>query len=463
MVVTALEMKTAVDQAIGTILAKTSESGIKSVIGAITYEKSEKENVELIKGYSRNELIETHKFLKTLGTDYPAPCQSLNPNSRNKDQYAEDIFNFINLLKPTQCTVCNENYVPTNDDYEDNKVKCFLCKRPSHHDCYKDLTINPDIGIIFLCSECLSVRAATELSKKLSNDETKDATSASLGDDGSSEEKPKNKPDHVERIPPTEDCPLYLERKCPHGLTGKREINGNPCPYKHRRLCLHFAANGPDGCRFGNRCKYFHPKNICQNSINLQACLNKDCPDFHIKGTRRRAEPNPGGYRQQSGQQYTSPRHITPWINNDDKSPSTSPEHSEKIEQRTQTSSSELSKDFLFKQMESMKSDLLKYTSHLIKETIQQSLPSLVQTFSNQQQIQNTIPPENRPVIYHHQNLMIPENRQVPLHPQKESQQITTQNPQREENSQQIAHQPNYQFSQMIPVQTYHPQLVTTA
>ena len=145
MVVTANQLKSAIDTAIGEILAKTSETAIKKVIGSYTHEKSAKENIDQLKTHSRNELSETHKFLKNLGTDYPASAQTLNPTTRTIPKYAEDIVNFIEQLKPTLCTACNENYVPTREDYDEDKVKCFLCKRPSHHECYKEKNINPGL------------------------------------------------------------------------------------------------------------------------------------------------------------------------------------------------------------------------------------------------------------------------------------------------------------------------------
>ena len=106
------------------------KTAVKNVIGAFSHELSAGENVELLKKFKRDDLIETHKFLKTLDdTDYPAASQSLSTKSRNIKQYSEDIINFINLLKPTLCKVCNENYVPTRDDFQDASVKCHLCQR----------------------------------------------------------------------------------------------------------------------------------------------------------------------------------------------------------------------------------------------------------------------------------------------------------------------------------------------
>ena len=48
-----------------------------------------------------------------------------------------------------------------------------------------------------------------------------------------------------------------------------------------------FKKHGPKGCRFGKRCKFYHPK-LCQNSVELNVCLNQDCKEMHLPGTRRK-------------------------------------------------------------------------------------------------------------------------------------------------------------------------------
>ena len=441
MVVTANQLKSAIDTAIGEILAKTSETAIKKVIGSYTHEKSAKENIDQLKTHSRNELSETHKFLKNLGTDYPASAQTLNPTTRTIPKYAEDIVNFIEQLKPTLCTACNENYVPTREDYDEDKVKCFLCKRPSHHECYKEKNINPEIGIIFLCSECLSVNAATELSKKMSGEDAEPAKKDELvqPDNEKTEDEDKaERPNPHQPYDPrrdADDCPLYLKRICPHGLTGKREIDGRPCPFKHRRLCVHFRDNGPEGCRYGRRCKYFHP-DICQNSLNLQACFTKDCPDFHLRGTKKpnktatHNNPAPPVYNA------IAAKFISPW---DYPTPELSLpqqylQNQSNNKQKKQPSSTS-SDDFLVKQMESRMDgkmeSLLKFTSQLIKETIKESLAN--------QQPQNQVHQEIRSTPF-----IIPN--------------VIQQNQQREENLQQVLHQQYFPYGQMMPMQQYQAQ-----
>ena len=96
--------------------------------------------------------------------------------------------------------------------------------------------------------------------------------------------------------------------------------------------------------------------------------------------------------------------------------------------------------------MESMKSDILAYTSNIIKETVEKSLPHLVQTYTNQQQMLNAVQPDSR---------------QVSIQTQRESPPNLPQNQQMEGHTQPTPPQQSFQYSQMIPVQAFHPQLMT--
>ena len=452
MVFSAAEVKTALDVAIGNILTKTSETTVKNVIGSYSYENSASENIEQLKTHNRTDLSDTHKFLRNLSTEYPASAQFINHQSRTIPKYAEDIVKFIDNLKPTLCPVCNDNYVPTIDDYGEGKVNCFLCERPSHHHCYNDMNINPEIGVIYICSECLSVNAAKKLSDKISHEDKKNESPPKEPEE---EESAKTDEEREIKIVKTtegantqqpsrefqrsdEDCPLYAKRQCPHGLTGKREIEGRPCPYRHRRLCDYFKEKGPEGCKFGRRCRYFHPP-VCQNSLNLQTCLNRDCYSYHLPGTSRKPyfPVSSSNHQQKPPQARVTTNTIKPWFAPNETHHSNKPEM---FEEKKQPSSSELSRDFLVKQMESMKADLFNYTSKLIQNSIKENLPRLVPTFQNQQP-QHLILQENQPTQLHFK----PDNRPEDFQTQKR------------DVNQLPTHQQNFQYSQLIPVQTYQP------
>ena len=87
-------------------------------------------------------------------------------------------------------------------------------------------------------------------------------------------------------------CEAYKKRECPHGLTGKRLINGRACPNLHPRRCFRWCKHGENqriGCTKGKDCPYFHPK-LCRNSVLKRFCPNKECKFHHLKHTRRPRE-----------------------------------------------------------------------------------------------------------------------------------------------------------------------------
>ena len=386
MVITAKDL----DDALGQILAKTGVTDVKNVLGTYDQTKSAKENLRLLQNHKKDLLLETVNFLKTLGTDYPVHIQQINPKSYYKEDYANDIISFLKFLKPTQCLTCSENYVPTGDDFKENQVKCLMCKRPSHHNCYKGCSVNPDIGIVFLCSECLSERTAKDIEESdkqspetrgepstpkqpTKNSESEDSDT---DDDDSDKEPPerkrkkdKNKKD-TKKDSDDKDCPLYLKRICPHGLTGKRLVNGKPCPHKHRKYCRYFMEYGPSGCRFKGQCRYLHPR-LCENSLKLKTCLNKSCTEFHLKGTQRKPTPNSQELHHQPKDKF-----IQPWTHHQENLTSEIKTQNSKVDlcQQQPPNSDSSTKDFLERYLHQIKADLINHTQKVIQETVQSSL-----------------------------------------------------------------------------------------
>lgn len=446
--------------ALGDILAKTTETEVKKVINVYDQTKSAKENIKLLVATSTREALkDSATFLKNLSTEYPVQVQTINSKSRNKDEYATDIVNFIEFLKPTLCLICNENYVPTGEDHgEDDTLKCYLCKRPSHSKCFSSYEIHSNIGIIFLCSECLSRKAADELAEELkkadtdvsqpSTDVTQPPTEQS---DNPDKTKPANTDDPKENAEEantnTADCPLYLKRICPHGLTGKREINGQPCPLKHRKLCIYFSKYGPSGCRFKKNCRYLHPT-VCNNSLQLQMCLNKSCKDYHFHGTERRIKDHTKINKPSTNlQQNTKQPHMgQPW-------PSTNQtpilNQSSHIQPWTESHANqdslctEKSKDFLGKNMLDLRNELQSFSASMIKSTIESSLPHLIKAVAAQ-----LIPQSNL------QRANLPQEHTQQTHHQQQQQQPHPQQPQQTHPT---THQPQILYASPIYNQTVAP------
>ena len=206
---------------------------------------------------------------------------------------------------------------------------------------------------------------------------------------------------------------MYLKRLCPHGLTGKRHVNGKPCPYKHRILCRYFMEYGPTGCRYKRQCRFLHPR-VCENSLKLKTCLNRSCTEFHLKGTQRKSHSQNEHTNNMNQSRQNDP--VKPWMQ------STTPNTNSKITPQPQPPV-ECTKDFLEKYLQEMKADLMKeFTRSTIQNlwrantnpgTINQShreetyQPQQNQQFFNQLQ---SLPTQNQQFL--NQPMSLPIHRQ---------------------------------------------------
>ena len=108
-------------------------------------------------------------------------------------------------------------------------------------------------------------------------------------------------------------------RRCPHGLTGKRLIEGKRCPFQHPIRCRYYTQYGNykhKGCKKMKDCTFYHPK-LCRDSVSQRCCLNKECGYVHLKGTARKTvgsataindRQNSLQQQQQQQQQQAQPR-----------------------------------------------------------------------------------------------------------------------------------------------------------
>ena len=242
------------------------------------------------------------EYIKTL-TQYPKALEKLVVKRYNVTKL--DLFNvlidFVKSTFPYPCLKCKEQYLPfEQEDSEGCDVKCLFCGVPAHKTCVKDTSINPDIGVVFLCDSCLNVKEKpTKTSIDLENGESHpdnkgstQSTEESSSDEEDDEawyvqkkKERKKKPSTDSSRKTDEICPLLMEGKCPHGLSGKE------CKYMHKRMCRKYCSFGDKemhvaGCRFGDQCRFLHPK-LCQNSVMTKSCYNKDCKLTHLKYTTR--------------------------------------------------------------------------------------------------------------------------------------------------------------------------------
>ena len=283
------------DEVLGHMLARTESANIKKLLSAFNVNETRSHNANILassKYLLKKDIDPTVEFLIDYTGEFYPHATTIIENTLNsgkqKSEKVTDIIKVLFAVSPTQCRSCKSTYISTSPENSDANLNCLLCGRRSHATCYKDYVIDNSVGIVFLCDPCLST-----------------SETAALDDEESDEEKdeehvePNNKsnsPDNKSKKNPSKDeiCKLYRENSCPHGLTGKREIDGKPCPFRHPPKCFyHIGKYGDNGCRYtAKRCPFFHPE-LCENSTKMKVCLNKECKKYHLTGTKRTLNDQP--------------------------------------------------------------------------------------------------------------------------------------------------------------------------
>ena len=294
------------EDVLGQLLARCEDNDAKRVLSAYDHSKTKPTNANHLASatFTKTMLEATIDVLKTHSTEfYPHATALIRSKmiARTKIQIAEDIVAVLYSITPTQCRACKNMYISTSAENTDANITCLLCGRRSHKECLNAYTIDNHVGVIFLCDPCLT---NTETALVLDTDNAPQHNAAQQNLDNTPEledvvvedkdkdetEENGRKPENDRRPKPSSDeiCHLYKTNSCPHGLTGKRHINGEPCKGKHPLKCFyHTGKYGTNGCRYSAaRCPYFHPQ-LCENSTKLKMCLNKQCTKYHLYGTNR--------------------------------------------------------------------------------------------------------------------------------------------------------------------------------
>lgn len=243
-----------------------------------------------------------------------------------KSTLADRIVTKIESFFPSTCHECKEEYQVKYSDVESRRFQCFLCLQPSH-DCEAltqaidsiDSSPNEPIGRVWLCSGCYDKNNPMASNRRRrSNSVVFDNITTPLNTPRSSPAPSPPPPGndqtieqgiddrHDVQLPSTqtslvssnsEICPRYTKNQCPHGMNGKKVINGQDCSFSHPRRCKRFCMFGPrrkGGCNKGNDCTFYHPK-LCHNALRNSTCLNENCTFVHTKGTKRRRANSPQG------------------------------------------------------------------------------------------------------------------------------------------------------------------------
>lgn len=395
-------------------LVNPIEDKTKEVFMSYDFRKLSVDNVAALESnFTREELSNAVQYINAKYAETnPIIIQRIKKNDqRNKKAYASSIKIFLNGILPFECIVCNNEYCHTEaTNTADNKVCCTICNRFSHKQCLAEGDLKP--GTFHLCSLCIS-----DLDQRKSNpnkeasDSGKDQLDisrisrlSSLGEEDSgitSEEENKSKDEQAVETAKRDSeagiCALYAEGKCPHGLRGR------DCEFEHPKKCRYYCAYGnefPQGCRRGRKCWFFHPK-LCQNSLKMQACLNKKCTLVHLKDTARRVESRKWNSEEQNSDSYERGRtergysrknHPDPWTQDKDK-----------IQSETKRKSENIDRDFLVKLLESMraeiKSEQTQQNHQMQAQFAQQIQMGIQQAFHGVQQVPNLAPVKIPPQV----------------------------------------------------------------
>ena len=256
---------------------------------------------------------------------------------KNLSVVADRVIMKIESLFEVTCSDCNATY--QNPLGTNPMFSCRLCMQGSH-DCEEIKTkaeamstTNP-AGFVWMCHVCLSKNDLQNLFPDLTNkalpkapnqntepsksidiedpvvkeseeDESEELIEEETGEslhsrisprrgqeeqpyeDSSGERREPKKPGetHQSNAP---ICELYKKRKCPHGRSGTKKVEGKTCEMSHPKRCFKFCDLGPrhqNGCKKGKKCQFWHPR-ICKYSLKNQECEDTQCPFQHLKFTR---------------------------------------------------------------------------------------------------------------------------------------------------------------------------------
>jgi hypothetical protein len=284
-------------------LLNTGDEQTKKVIGSYNFSASYKANLAALKSHKSTSLEACAVYLGFA----PRSVQDNKKLYKNLAVLCDRIILKIESLFDIHCDACSNIY--RNKLTDDPPLKCQLCLQGCHScpgmvtqiDAYKkmcDDNLCPS-GTVWMCHECkkkndLSLVPKNAPSSLKEPNVPAIEEEAEEEDDGVKEsprrgrekdnEPPKHSQHNKQNI-----CEAYTKMKCPHGLTGKRLIDGKRCPKDHvprcRRYCG-FGENTREGCKFGEKCRFYHPK-LCRNSVSKRSCQNPDCTFVHLKFTKR--------------------------------------------------------------------------------------------------------------------------------------------------------------------------------
>ena len=213
----------------------------------------------------------------------------------NKPTLADRIILKIESYFETDCLDCSQKYRIKLG--ETPPLTCFLCFQGSHN-CEKFTSYSTPnsqpLGNKWICSGCYKKNdlvTPNRARKRTTSGHSVGFVNNSAGDKDKKDETVSGEDNNDESDDSSENpiCKLYVKNSCPHGITGKKEVNGKMCEEHHPKRCFRYVKEGPKskrGCNKGKKCEYFHPV-LCKYSVKNRRCTNKECSFVHLRGTKR--------------------------------------------------------------------------------------------------------------------------------------------------------------------------------
>ena len=278
---------------------------VKECLRAYKLGNSTKSIEASLKKYKPEALIKTLAFLNV---------KYDNTDKLKKAEIITELICRIENLLLDKCGMCGRQFATELD--EQLLLQCKLCGQNTHLACLKtllggsyhdDLTseevarlINPLKlkGLHYLCDTCTKDTIPSEPGKKdgakeqivVGNNSPQSQKTNEISATPAEDDATRNAENEKPWRDRSDVCMLFLQSKCPHGISGKQ------CEKFHPRICNSYRKNGSHskyGCSKGNACALYHPV-ICPNSLKSRKCFNNDCSyKWHLPRTIRVANNRP--------------------------------------------------------------------------------------------------------------------------------------------------------------------------
>ena len=284
-------------------LQEDASTEVKRLIQAYKPTVKYDTNMKALKRFTDTTLEEAATFFGATPTDGDG-----NKRYKNKHTLVDWIIMAIEGMFPQFCGACEATYTVGRE--EQPRFRCCSCGGGSHN--CDPMMAEPKSrtpGFNWTCFGCdkkntiekfaeLDIESPPRSAANSKREETL-KRKFSFVDLGTESIPAEDTPALIEDAPaPTQEtktdrpikvCQFYLQRRCRHGRSGTKMVNGSACSRSHPAMCRKFCAYGnmkKYGCTQGGKCRYYHPV-LCKQSELKHECLKTDCKLHHLRNTRR--------------------------------------------------------------------------------------------------------------------------------------------------------------------------------